>query len=683
MDIPKIYVRKHGVINLGRQGENDVRQVVWRDVFGEWEAQFGAGKVQLAVTRPEDEAPYLANIDVADGEITWTITNAETAKVGDGSCELSYIVGDAVKKSQTWTTYVCPSLTGQEPGDPPEPYQSWVDKIIQETADLKIQGVPKGGTAGQFLGKKSDGDFDTEWMDVKAGVESVNGKTGAVELTAEDVGALPNTTEIPKPDWNENNENSANFVKNRTHYIHLQSSSGLKNFTINERTKWTDFRDSLSTTVENITLCYGIPYRIIIDDETYITTCMAGTTMMDGCKYFGFNLGMGYDVPSWNYGDGFELAGYVDTGYYGEGAFQGAIPLGTEVTGRFRILLDKTSYPTPPKRIRIHEFTYDFYTLDKHYLPSSTVLLDSSTSTLKSPTGDDITDNVKQIVKNGEPIVLARLTPIGTDDDGNLVYGSDKTYDELKAAYEAGGLLGVVPLYNTPLWWSMLELTELSYIPLTTINLSNGNFMFNIKGLSPNYSVDLGALTLARISVNISKNEADETEVNIKEVLPDMEEYFPNPDAINISLPQQYIINLNKAEDGTISSSTPFGEIVRCFITYINVGFDVFKDGKIGACDMGVLFPAITDTSDPLYGVILKLSKAVREEFSFTATTSRGVETVTVTNDGTNDVWTHEVKPFSTLSLPTVSSSDNGKILQVVNGEWTAVELTNANGVNF
>ena len=34
-------------------------------------------------------------------------------------------------------------------------------------------------------------------------------------------------------------------------------------------------------------------------------------------------------------------------------------------------------------------------------------------------------------------------------------------------------------------------------------------------------------------------------------------------------------------------------------------------------------------------------------------------------------------------SLPTVTSSDNGKILMVVNGQWAAASLPSANGVSF
>lgn len=33
--------------------------------------------------------------------------------------------------------------------------------------------------------------------------------------------------------------------------------------------------------------------------------------------------------------------------------------------------------------------------------------------------------------------------------------------------------------------------------------------------------------------------------------------------------------------------------------------------------------------------------------------------------------------------LPSVTSVDNGKVLQVVSGEWTAANLVNASGVDF
>lgn len=60
------------------------------------------------------------------------------------------------------------------------------------------EGVAAGGTTGQVLQKKSNTDYDTEWVNPPAsGVSSVNGKTGEVTLDAEDVGALPADTPIP------------------------------------------------------------------------------------------------------------------------------------------------------------------------------------------------------------------------------------------------------------------------------------------------------------------------------------------------------------------------------------------------------------------------------------------------------------------------------------------------------
>lgn len=61
-------------------------------------------------------------------------------------------------------------------------------KNISITVEGK-NGLPQGGLANQILSKKSDTDYDAEWVDNIGQVESVNGKTGQVTLTAEDVGA--------------------------------------------------------------------------------------------------------------------------------------------------------------------------------------------------------------------------------------------------------------------------------------------------------------------------------------------------------------------------------------------------------------------------------------------------------------------------------------------------------------
>ena len=64
-------------------------------------------------------------------------------------------------------------------------------------SNTPIHNVPSGGTSGQVLTKSSNSDYALEWTSPSGSVSSVNGKTGAVVLNAEDVGALPNNTVIP------------------------------------------------------------------------------------------------------------------------------------------------------------------------------------------------------------------------------------------------------------------------------------------------------------------------------------------------------------------------------------------------------------------------------------------------------------------------------------------------------
>ena len=149
VSMPKMTVRDHGIIRLGKQGENEVLQVIWRGIVPEWEEKYGTGEFQLAVRRNQDTAPYIANIELDGGDIVWTITSAETARVGDGECELTYTVGDSIAKSQIWTITVCESLTGQEPVDPPEPAKNWVDVVIKSASDAKQSATESAESARQ------------------------------------------------------------------------------------------------------------------------------------------------------------------------------------------------------------------------------------------------------------------------------------------------------------------------------------------------------------------------------------------------------------------------------------------------------------------------------------------------------------------------------------------------------
>jgi hypothetical protein len=132
-----------GQMCIGKQGENLAR-IVYFPEFEEWKNTFGEGRCELLHQRHDDVAPYPVALDVEDGKVCWKITNADTAVVGEGKCELHYLVDGVVVKSKTWTTTVLPSL-GEGAAEPPEPYQAWVDAVLEAAANINNAGGGGGG----------------------------------------------------------------------------------------------------------------------------------------------------------------------------------------------------------------------------------------------------------------------------------------------------------------------------------------------------------------------------------------------------------------------------------------------------------------------------------------------------------------------------------------------------------
>lgn len=130
-----IHAERGRPLYIGYQGENNARQAVF-DV-SHWRAVYGPGTVQLLVQRTGETTPYPAALTVEGNTATWVITAADTAIPGSmGKAELRYIVGDTLAKSETWTTIVLDAL-GEPSETPPEPYQGWVDQVLEAGADAQ------------------------------------------------------------------------------------------------------------------------------------------------------------------------------------------------------------------------------------------------------------------------------------------------------------------------------------------------------------------------------------------------------------------------------------------------------------------------------------------------------------------------------------------------------------------
>lgn len=133
----EIEVRELPYLPLGHQGENEAQRIVWRGLADSWARLYGEGVFALTVLREGDSAPYPASLKSENGDVIWTLSNADTAKAGEGMAELTYTVGGVIAKSRTWRTVVEPSLSANGTTKPPPAYQSWVDEVLQAAADAE------------------------------------------------------------------------------------------------------------------------------------------------------------------------------------------------------------------------------------------------------------------------------------------------------------------------------------------------------------------------------------------------------------------------------------------------------------------------------------------------------------------------------------------------------------------
>lgn len=133
-------------IELGSRGENEALIIRWAALLPKWRETYGAGTVVLLHQRLGDTQPYPATIQVEGDNIDWTVTAADTARAGQGSCELQYIVEDSVVKSKRWQTLVFCSL--EEPGPAPEPVEGWVRQLVESTDAAVAAGLAELREAG-------------------------------------------------------------------------------------------------------------------------------------------------------------------------------------------------------------------------------------------------------------------------------------------------------------------------------------------------------------------------------------------------------------------------------------------------------------------------------------------------------------------------------------------------------
>lgn len=284
---------------------------------------------------------------------------------------------------------------------------------------------------------------------------------------------------------------------------------------------------------------------------------------------------------------------------------------------------------------------------------------DAKDGNLLKLSGNDVLDAATPNVDYALPTLYVTITQDEQDSDGNPIYKSDKTYEEIKTAHEAGREVKIAPagvFGNNKLM--TYGITDLPLLAVFEDFAGFAAFSIPLPGMVNAYIV--GGQAISQITVSIS-NSTDVRVVFPFEVSP----HNWKSELIN-KLPQQYIINVTEGTNGTLTADWTYDEIQKTI--------DAYDSDKGGTA----LFRA--KNRDELYQIYEYIPYGKTIVF-MTFLYDRFVKLILSNRTG-EDVWTKECFQPWQLEIP-VTTADNGKFMRVVNGQWAAEAVATAKGVSF
>ena len=130
-------------LSIGYVGETGARAQVFD--FSAWAAEYGAGVLQLLLQRPRDAEPYPVYLSIDGTGATWTPNDTDTEKPGQGQAQLVYTIGGVVVKNAIFRVLIAPSLGAA--GDPPEPYETWLERLTELAAETQQSALDAAESA--------------------------------------------------------------------------------------------------------------------------------------------------------------------------------------------------------------------------------------------------------------------------------------------------------------------------------------------------------------------------------------------------------------------------------------------------------------------------------------------------------------------------------------------------------
>ena len=126
-------------ICIGKQGENLATSI---DIdVTPWKTEYPTGIISLFVVPPVGNG-YLATLEENGNTVRWLIRDTDTASIGSGKAELILkdTDGTVIKSATAYTTCI-PSISADEPSDPPEAIRPWVEQILDAIASGALAGI--------------------------------------------------------------------------------------------------------------------------------------------------------------------------------------------------------------------------------------------------------------------------------------------------------------------------------------------------------------------------------------------------------------------------------------------------------------------------------------------------------------------------------------------------------------